>query len=136
MLRNTCRLITILCFFLSDPLNAQQGPLTNFTPDPLKVQMYAPYLAAHYGGAEAIENLKLTDKFLYFRELWYYTESFSVVRNYLSEGIVLNEDIIDISRFEIYRKYDEAVIVTLPGFRDALKLVAGKDLLHKPAYLK
>ena len=136
MFSSTCRSIAVLLAVISISAKAQQGSLVGFTPDPVKVQMYSPYLVAHFGGAEAVENLKQTNKFLYYRELWYYTESFSVVRDYLSEGIVLNEDIIDISRFEIERKYDEAVIVILPGFRDALRLLPGKELLHKPDYLK
>src|SRR4051812_41251635 len=110
MLKNTCCLITILFFVFSNSLKAQQASITGFTPDPVKVQMYSPYLAAHFGGSQALETLKASNRFLYFRELWYYTESFTVVRNYLPEGIVLNEDIIDISRFESQRKYEEAVI--------------------------
>lgn len=136
MLRDTCRFIVVLFFIVSVSAKAQQGSLAGFTPDPVKVQMYSPYLATHYGGPQGLESLKASDRFLYFRELWYFTESFSIVRDYQSEGVTLDEKIIDISRFEIDRKYDEAVIVSLPGFKDAIRLLPGKDLLHKPAYVR
>src|SRR5690242_14872713 len=136
MLINTCRIIAVLSFIFSISAKAQQGSLAGFTPDPVKVKMYSPYLATHYGGTQGLEALKTSDRFLYFRELWYYTESFSIVRNYQSQGITLDEKIIDISRFEGQRKYDEEVIFTLPGFKDAIKLMPGKLLLHKPDYAR
>jgi hypothetical protein len=136
MLKYPCRIIAVLSFVFSFSAKAQQGSLSGFTPDPVKVQMFSPYLAAHYGGQQGLEALKSSDRFLYFRELWYFTESFSIVRNHLSQGITLDESIIDISRFEGQRKYDEEVIVILPGFKDALKLMPGKQLLHKPDYAR
>jgi hypothetical protein len=136
MFKYTCCFITVLILVFSKSAEAQQASLTDFTPDPVKVQMYYPYLVAHHGGAEAVEALKQSDRFLYFRELWYYTESFSIVENYSAQGTSMSADQIDITRFESQRKYDEAVIITIPGFRDAIRLLAGKDLLHKPDYVR
>jgi hypothetical protein len=136
MFRNSCYSIAVLLFIFSGSLRAQETTLAGFIPDPVKVEKYYPYMVARHGSAQAVDALKVSDRFLYFRELWYYTESFSIVRNYSSQGTALNEEIIDISRFEAQRKYDEAVIVTLPGFRDALKLLPGKDLLYKPGSIR
>jgi hypothetical protein len=136
MFRNSCCLIAVLLFIFSGSASAQETSLAGFTPDPAKVQKYYPYLVARHGSEQAVDALKESDRFLYFRELWYYTESFSIIRNYSSQGTVLNEEIIDISRFEAQRKYDEPVIIPLPGFRDAIKLLPGKDLLYKPGYTR
>ncbi len=69
---------------------------------------------------------------LYAKEMWYYTESFYVKRNYNNEGITLDESIIDISRFESQRKENEEAIVTLPGFKDVIVLIPNNKLIYKP----
>ncbi len=69
---------------------------------------------------------------LYLKEMWYYTESFYVKRDYLPDGITLPESSIDITRFESHRQANFETIVTLPGFKDVLVLIPGKDLIYKP----
>ena len=69
---------------------------------------------------------------LYAQEMWYFSESFYVKRDHLSSGIVLNEEIIDISRFESHRKDNEEAIVELLGFKDVLVLLPKSKLIYKP----
>jgi hypothetical protein len=64
--------------------------------------------------------------------MWYYSESFYVKRNALNEGVTLNEEIVDISRFESQRKENEEVTVTLGGFKDVIVLLPAKNLIYKP----
>ena len=58
------------------------------------------------------------------------SESFSVKRNHSTEGITLNEEIIDVVRFESQRKENEEVIITLPGFKDAIVLMPTNKLFY------
>lgn len=94
--------------------------------------MFLPYLAVRYGGMIGIEEWKKNNRLLYFKELWYYCESFYVRRNYLSEGISMDEGMIDITRFESQRKENEEAIVVLPGFKDVLVLLPNNKLIYKP----
>jgi hypothetical protein len=97
-----------------------------------KVKMYTPYMQFKHGGPEGYPVWKNNNKMQYTKEMWYYTESFYVKRNHLSEGVVLNEEIIDISRFENQRKQNEEAIVILPGFKDVLVLIPANKLIYKP----
>lgn len=98
-----------------------------------KVKMYTPYMQFKHGwDADGFAKWKSTNKMLYAQEMWYYTESFYVKRNYNAEGITLNEEIIDISRFEKERKENEEAIVQLPGFKDVLVLMPANKLIYKP----
>ncbi len=136
-MKGILNLIVLAVFLISTPASRAQISLAdNYKPDMAKVKMYLPYLAVRHGGPDALEAWKKENKLQYHRELWYYTESFDVVRDHFSEGVPLNEEIIDISRFEQHRKQNEEAIVPMPGFRDALRLKAGKDLLYKPEYVK
>lgn len=69
---------------------------------------------------------------LYLKEMWYYTESFYIKRNYLTTGITLNEAAIDVTRFESQRQAAAETIITLDGFKDVLVLIPGNDLIYKP----
>lgn len=100
--------------------------------NPEKIIKFGPYVEYKHGGKEDFPKWKENNKLLYTKEMWYYTESFYVKRNHLNEGIVLNEEIIDISRFEAQRKEDVETIVVLPGFKDVLVLMPAKDLIYKP----
>ena len=77
---------------------------------------FAPYMYFMHGGTEGLANFKTSQPHTYLKELWYFSKSFYVKRNYLDKGAVLNEAIIDIARFETSRKLDEEAIVVLPGF--------------------
>lgn len=101
-------------------------------PDPAKEKMYLPYLAIRHGGLPKIEEWKKQNTYQYYKELWYFCESFYVKRNHLTQGVELNELIIDISRFESSRKENEESIVILPGFKDALVLLPANKLIYKP----
>ena len=75
---------------------------------------------------------KNNNTYQYYKELWYYCESFYVKRNHLPQGVELNESMIDITRFESSRKEFEEVIIILPGFKDALVLLPAYKLIYKP----
>lgn len=100
--------------------------------NPTKVKMYTPYMEYKHGGPSLFPTWKQNNKLLYTKEMWYYTESFYVKRNHLNEGITLNEEIIDITRYESQRKENEEVIVTLGGFKDVIVLLPAKNLIYKP----
>ncbi|MBA3663119.1 MAG: hypothetical protein H0W61_02785 [Bacteroidetes bacterium] len=100
--------------------------------NPEKVKKFIPYMEFKHGGVDYFPAWKENNKLQYAKEMWYYTESFYIKRNYLNEGIVLNEEIIDVTRFESQRKENEETIVTLPGFKDVLVLIPAKNLIYKP----
>jgi hypothetical protein len=118
--------------FLSFSCYAQVGNTLDYTPNPVREAMFLPYLAVRHGGTPVIEEWKKNNTVQYYKELWYYTESFYVRRDYLSKGEPLNESIIDISRFENSRKSDDEAIVILPGFKDVLVLQPLNKLLYYP----
>lgn len=100
--------------------------------NPEKVKMFFPYVQFKHGGEAGFGAWKENNKLLYTQEMWYYSESFYVKRNHLNEGYTLNEEIIDVSRFESKRKPNEEVIVPIDGFKDAIVLLPGKLLIYKP----
>lgn len=107
--------------------------LTNdLKPNIEKEKKFLPYVAILHGGMDKLETWKQENTYQYFKELWYYTESFFIKRNYLKEGLILNEEIIDISRFETNRRQSEESIVIIPGFKDALILYPLDKLIYKP----
>lgn len=69
---------------------------------------------------------------LYQKEMWYYTESFYIKRDYFSNGITMNEGMIDVSRFESQRKENEEVVVTFDGYKDVMVLLPGNKLIYVP----
>lgn len=109
-----------------------QQQLQEIKLNPEKVKMFLPYLEWKHGGHQKFESWKSTNKMLYVQEMWYYSESFYVKRNVATEGQVLDESIIDITRFESNRKQDEEALVDLPGFRDAIVLIPASQLIYKP----
>ncbi len=111
---------------------AQITSPNDLKPNAEKEKKFLPYVAILHGGIEKLEAWKQENTYQYFKELWYYTESFYISRNYLKEGLVLNEEIIDISRFEFNRKQSEESIVLIPGFKDALILYPSNKLIYKP----
>ena len=111
---------------------AQITSPNDLKPNADKEKKFLPYVAILHGGIEKLEAWKQENTYQYFKELWYYTESFYISRNYLKEGLVLNEEIIDISRFEFNRKQSEESIVIIPGFKDVLILYPSNKLIYKP----
>jgi hypothetical protein len=64
--------------------------------------------------------------------MWYFSESFYIKRNYSNDGVAMNEEAIDISRFESNRKQNEEAIVIIPGFKDVIVLLPTTKLIYKP----
>jgi hypothetical protein len=132
------KIATLVLFVGSFQTFAQlSGPnIDTYKPDPKKEAMYLTYLAVRHGGIADIEKWKQSNTVLYYKELWYYSESFSVKRNYLAEGVKMDEAGIDISRYENSRKENEEVVLILPGYKDVLVLLPSNRLIFKPDYLK
>lgn len=129
---NSSFFITFLLSVVSIAFYAQQDDLSKFKPNPEREKMFLPYLAVRHGGEPATENWKKSNTVLYYKELWYYCESFYIKRNYYSSGVPMSESAIDISRYESFRKASEEFIVPLDGFKDALVLLPTSKLLYKP----
>ena len=99
--------LIFLFFTLSISSFAQVSNTDLLKPDPEKEKKFLPYLAVRHGGLSKIDDWKKSNTYLYYQELWYYSESFYIERNHLESGAVLNEEIIDISRYEGSRKENE-----------------------------
>ena len=100
--------------------------------DPVKVAMFEKYCSwKHDLESGGFTQWKANNPDLYLKEMWYYTESFYVKRDYLTEGITLTEASIDISRFEVKRKEATETTITLPGFKDVIVLIPGNKLIYK-----
>lgn len=106
--------------------------ITELKLNPERVKLFLPYVEWKYGGAEVFPEWKNNNKMLFAKEMWYYTESFYIKRNVSAEGVTIQEEIIDITRFESHRKQNEEAVLLLPGFKDALVLIPAKDLIYKP----
>jgi hypothetical protein len=130
--RSQLHIILFACaIFLS--LNAQ-AQLSGFTITPGSEAKFSPYMAARHGGDAGLAAFKQSNTNLYFKELWYFSESFYVKRNHLAEGVAIDESMIDITRFEHLRQINADQIVTFPGLKDALILTARSRLLYHPNY--
>ena len=121
------RIILFFLLLISSVCKAQVD--TDFKLDAAKAKKFIPYLAFKH---ENFNEWKNNNKMLYHKELWYYTESFYVKRNYFAKGETLDESIIDISRFEQFRKETDESIVEIPGFKDAIVLIPNNKLIYKP----
>jgi hypothetical protein len=119
------------CFLLFSSIGAF-AQTQEIKLNPTKVSKFISYMEWKHGGPQGFPAWKESNTMLYAQEMWYYSESFYVKRDHLAEGAVLNEEIIDISRFENQRKQNEETIVVLPGFKDAIVLIPAKDLIYKP----
>jgi hypothetical protein len=122
-------LLTVVLVGFCKPTFSQVNSL-ELNPD--KEKKFSPYMLRRHSGSEGLADFKKNNSYQYLKELWYYSESFYVKRDYLPTGVVLNEAIIDISRFEKSRKESEETIVILPGFKDALVLLPTNKLIYKP----
>ncbi|MCE3260038.1 MAG: hypothetical protein K0S12_1679, partial [Bacteroidetes bacterium] len=104
--------LLIVCTFLGMSFFSV-AQLDQLKLNPEKVKKYTPYLEFKHGGPAGFQTWKENNKLQYTKEMWYYSESFYIKRNALNEGVTLNEEIVDISRFESQRKENEEVTVTL-----------------------
>jgi hypothetical protein len=98
-----------------------------------KEKKFEPYIQIRHSSTPAEYKVwKENNKFQYVKEMWYFSESFYVKRNHLPQGEKLNEEIIDISRFESSRNATTEAIVTLPGFKDVIVLLPTNKIIYKP----
>lgn len=114
---------------LSASFSAQVNSLE---ANPEKERKFTPYMIVRHQGPEALADFKKNHAHEYLKELWYYSESFYIKRDYFKKGVELDDAIIAIDRFENSRKEDEEAIVILPGFKDVLVLLPTNKLIYKP----
>jgi hypothetical protein len=98
--------------------------------DPVKEKKFQPYLEIRHGGHHTFMQWKSANRYEYIKEMWYFSESFYIKRNHFSEGVTLDESIIDIARFEDKRKQNEGAIIELPGFKDVIVLLPAKECFY------
>src|SRR5688572_23247496 len=127
--------LVILFLWCSD-YNSQIILTDDLRPDPEREKMFFPYLATRHGGPQSTLKWKQSNTIQYYRELWYYCNSFKVKKDHFKEGGELLESIIDISRFESHRKKHENAIVVLPGLKDVIVLLPETELIYQPEYVK
>lgn len=128
--------ILLLMFLLISFVSKSQD-LTDLKLDANKVKKYTPYLVEKH---RDFNEWKKNNKMQYTKEMWYYTESFYVKRNYVkgvdASGVEatesMDESMIDVSRFEHLRKENEEAIVTIAGFKDVIVLLPSNKLIYKP----
>ena len=106
--------------------------VNSLEPNPDKEKKFSPYMLSNHQGPDGLAEFKSQHKHEYLKELWYYSESFYVKRNFFKQGVTLDESIIAIDRFESSRKESEEAIVILPGFKDVLVLLPANKLIYKP----
>lgn len=128
--------ILLLMFLLISFVSKSQD-LTDLKLDANKVKKYTPYLVEKH---RDFNEWKKNNKIQYTKEIWYYTESFYVKRNYIKgidvSGVEatesMDESTIDVSRFEHLRKENEEAVVTIAGFKDVIVLLPSNKLIYKP----
>jgi hypothetical protein len=122
-------------FFTMSLFSFSQDPTdwTKIKLDPIKEKKFLPYVEyRHTGPNDYFQKWKADNKFQYIKEMWYYSESFYIKRNYSNDGVTMNEEAIDISRFEANRKANEEAVVSIPGFKDVIVLLPTNKLIYKP----
>jgi hypothetical protein len=100
--------------------------------NPEKERIYNSFMLWRHSGSEGLSDFKKNHPHEYLKELWYYSESFYISRDYLKEGTAMIAAAIDISRYEYARKENEEAVLLLPGYRDALVLLPNNKLIYKP----
>lgn len=130
------KIILLFLLFLSLGIKSQitTSELITYwgTVEPEKIEKFEKYVEVNHSFEQNFTTWKKENKIQYIKEFWYYTESFYVERYPSSAGISLDESIIDISRYEKYRKETEEVKITLTGFKDILVLIPSNQLIYKP----
>lgn len=108
------------------------GQVNSLEIDPVKEKMYRPYMLWRHQGEEGLDAFKKNQPHEYMKELWYYSQSFYIKRDYFQTGEFLDESIIDITRFESQRKESEEARVELSGYKDVIILLPNNKLIYKP----
>lgn len=131
------KLIFLLSVFIAIGLKSQTLLTQEQSLALLKVktdphsQKFDPYVRAKHGASFDFYKFKTENKIEYYKELWYYSQSFSIKRNHFSTGETIDETMIDISRFDSVRKEDSEETVIIPGFKDVVVLLPSKKLIFK-----
>jgi hypothetical protein len=100
--------------------------------DSNKVKIFERYVQYnHSNDPGGFLQWKTNNPDLYIKEMWYYTESFYIKRNYLSQGITMDEGMIYVPRFEMQRMPTTEVIIEFPGYKDVMVLIPIDKLLYK-----
>ena len=97
-----------------------------------KEKLFQRYMLARHSGSDGLAEFKRDQPHEYLKELWYYSSSFYIKRDYQKEGVEMNVGAIDISRYEYARKQTEEIVLLLTGYKDALVLLPIDQLIYKP----
>lgn len=145
-MKNAKKTILILVLFMTGLVKSQNVDNTKLmdywkSHDVTKEAKFSKYIEMSHGDVN-FSSWKKENRFLYIKEVWYYSESFYIKRNYFADGSVsidgnlntysIDESQIDISRFELNRKKSEEAIVILPGFKDVIVMLPSDKLIYKP----
>lgn len=123
------KLLPVFFIFISSSSYSQ---INSLAVSPEKEKKFSIYMLAKHKGFDGLEDFKKYYKYDYLKELWYFSESFYIKNDYFKEGVKIEDSMIDISRFEKLRKWDEESIVILPGFKDVLVLLPVNKLIYLP----
>jgi len=131
------KIIVLLFLSLTLGIKSQTKIPTNLihywdSTSKIKKAMFTPYVRLKHWDDKNYATWQKENKTQFIKEFWYFAESFYIKRNYFNTGVELNEEIIDISRFEHYRKDNEETIVPIKIFKDAIVLLPKNKLLYKP----
>jgi hypothetical protein len=131
MKTNTKFLMLVLALGLSFSGFSQAVTVNpNITLNAAKVAKFEPFLAVRHSVSQDFPTWKSQNIVQYTNEMWYFSESFYIKRNVLTTGITLNEEIIDITRFDQNRSQTAEVEVQVPGYKDVIVLLPENQLLY------
>jgi len=129
----TILLIAIL-FALTGKSQIIDASVYKSTPE--AEQMYTPYIMVKHGihDVNTFKSWKESNTMQFYKELWYYSKSFTVIHHVNDEGITIDESIIDISRFDSVRDSTKTVFIPLTGagYNDTIVLLPINKLIYKP----
>jgi hypothetical protein len=129
--KNMKMIIIAICLLLATAVKSQINP-ADYNVSAEKEKQYLPYVKYKHSLGQDFETWKNTNKILYRKEIWYYSESFYIKRNVSDIGFAMDASQIDISRFETNRKENEEATINIEGFKDAIILLPNNKLIYKP----
>ena len=99
---------------------------------PTKEEKFSKYIEYKYSFTQNFSTWKKENRFQYIKEMWYYAESFYIIRGVNESGVSMDDSQIDISRFESQRKENEEVTIKIEGFKDVIVLLPSNKLIYNP----